>query len=142
MSATDAAIGADQCQQRSAEGVSIIATPLAGEKLTKKSLKLVKKSAGQKQFRRGIKECVKALRKGEKGIMIIAGNITPIDVISHMAILCEENDIPYIYVPTKEDLGTAGGSKRPTSCILAKSHEEYDELYKEVEEKVKAAHSN
>lgn len=37
--------------------------------------------------------------------MVLAGNITPIDVITHIPILCEEKDIPYIYVPAKEHLG-------------------------------------
>lgn len=35
-------------------------------------------------------------------LCIIAGNISPIDVITHVPILCEESNIPYIYVPTKE----------------------------------------
>jgi ribosomal protein L7Ae-like RNA K-turn-binding protein len=35
-------------------------------------------------------------------LCVIAGNISPIDVITHLPILCEESDIPYIYVPTKE----------------------------------------
>lgn len=33
---------------------------------------------------------------------VIAGNISPIDVITHVPILCEESNIPYIYVPSKE----------------------------------------
>jgi H/ACA ribonucleoprotein complex subunit 2 len=51
-------------------------------------------------------------------LMVLAGNITPIDVITHLPVLCEDKDIPYIYVPYKEDLGEAGGTKRPTSVIL------------------------
>ena len=35
-------------------------------------------------------------------ICVIAGNISPIDVITHVPILCEEADIPYVYVPSKE----------------------------------------
>lgn len=35
-------------------------------------------------------------------LCVIAGNISPIDVITHLPILCEESGIPYIYVPTKE----------------------------------------
>ena len=91
----------------------------------------------QKSFRRGIKECVKAMRKGEKGMLVIAGNITPIDVISHLAVLAEENDIAYVYVESKEALGEAGGSKRPTSCILVREGDEFKELYTEVVDKVK-----
>lgn len=35
-------------------------------------------------------------------LCVIAGNISPIDVITHVPILCEEADIPYVYVPSKE----------------------------------------
>jgi hypothetical protein len=61
---------------------------------------------------------VKALRKDLKGFCVIAGNISPIDVISHLPILCEDAGVPYIYVPSKEDLGAASCTKRPTSCML------------------------
>lgn len=46
---------------------SIIAKPLADEKLCKKVLKLCKKASKRKQIRRGVKEVVKALRKKQKG---------------------------------------------------------------------------
>mmetsp|Transcript_9721 Transcript_9721/g.16896 ORF Transcript_9721/g.16896 Transcript_9721/m.16896 type:complete len:148 (-) Transcript_9721:236-679(-) len=121
--------------------ISVIANPLAGKKLTKRLLKLVKKSAKKKVVRRGVKEVVKAIRKKEKGLCIIAGDISPIDVITHLPVLCEESDIPYIYVPSKEDLGTAGATKRPTSCILipsTKVDEEIKESYDECITEVKA----
>ena len=35
-------------------------------------------------------------------LCVIAGNISPIDVITHVPILCEEADIRYLYVPSKE----------------------------------------
>ncbi|KAF9302323.1 hypothetical protein BGZ74_005526, partial [Mortierella antarctica] len=72
--------------------VSPIAAPLAQDKLTKKLLKTVKKAAKAKHVKRGVKEVVKGLRKGEKGLVLIAGDISPIDVITHVPVLCEEND--------------------------------------------------
>ena len=45
------------------------------------------------------------LKKGDKGLCLIAGDIYPIDVISHLPVLCEEKDTAYIYVPSKHDLG-------------------------------------
>ncbi|GBG59443.1 hypothetical protein CBR_g38468 [Chara braunii] len=129
------------------QSISPIAKPLAGKKLTKKALKLVKRASKSKQLKRGVKEVVKALRKGAKGVCIVAGNISPIDVISHLPVLCEESDIPYVFVPSKEDLGAAGQSKRPTCCVLvmpsggkaevseedaAKLQSEYKELVEEV----------
>jgi len=47
--------------------VSVIAKPLADEKLCKKALKLAKKAAKKKQIKRGVKEVVKAIRKNAKG---------------------------------------------------------------------------
>ena len=47
--------------------VSIIAKPLADEKLCKRVLKLCKKATKRKAIRRGVKEVVKALRKKAKG---------------------------------------------------------------------------
>mmetsp|Transcript_33622 Transcript_33622/g.72682 ORF Transcript_33622/g.72682 Transcript_33622/m.72682 type:complete len:143 (-) Transcript_33622:182-610(-) len=98
--------------------LSPIATPMADDKLSKKILKAVKKAAKVKALKRGVKEVVKAVRKGSKGVCIIAGDVSPIDVLSHVPVLCEDNEVPYVFVPSKEELGAAGLTKRPTSCIL------------------------
>eukprot|EP01018_Ginkgo_biloba_P011591 Gb_26398 [translate_table: standard] len=135
--------------KRRVVAVSPIARPLAGKKLTKRTLKLVRRASEAKYLKRGVKEVVKAIRRGKKGLCVIAGNISPIDVITHVPILCEEADIPYIYVPSKEDLAGAGATKRPTCCVLVltsptkgniseedqkKLKEEYSEVVKEVQE--------
>ncbi|PRT55132.1 H/ACA ribonucleoprotein complex subunit 2 [Wickerhamiella sorbophila] len=121
--------------------------PLASKKLNKKVLKTIKKASKAKIAKRGVKEVVKSLRKGDKGLVIIAGDIWPADVISHIPVLCEDNKVPYVFVPSKEDLGHAGSTKRPTSCVMVtpggaqiKDKEKledfqksYDEIVKEVE---------
>ncbi|CAK7323170.1 unnamed protein product [Dovyalis caffra] len=114
-----------------------IAKPLAGKKLCKKTLKLVRRAAEHKCLKRGVKEVVKSIRRGHKGICVIAGNISPIDVITHVPILCEEADIPYIYVPSKEDLANAGATKRPTCCVLVLTKPPKGDLAEEEKEKLK-----
>ena len=125
---------------RNDEGVSVIAEPLAGEKLLKKTLKLVKKASKDKKVRRGVREVQKAIRKKQKGICVLAGDISPIDVISHLPGLCEEKEIPYVFVPSKADLGAAGSTKRPTSCVMIVPGEGWEEAeaYEELKEKVKS----
>ena len=63
---------------------------------------------------------MKALRKGAavNAICIIAGDISPIDVITHVPILCEDHDVPYVFVPSKHYLGEAATTKSPTSCVM------------------------
>ncbi|KAF2298888.1 hypothetical protein GH714_028658 [Hevea brasiliensis] len=118
--------------------LSPIAKPLAGKKLCKRTLKLVRGAAEHKCLKRGVKEVVKSIRRGHKGLCVIAGNISPLDVITHVPILCEEADIPYIYVPSKEDLANAGATKRPTCCVLVLTKPPKGELDQEEQEKLKA----
>lgn len=57
----------DKAELESRLFVSPIAEPLAGDKLQKKLLKLIKKSMKNKTVRRGVKETVKAIKKDGKG---------------------------------------------------------------------------
>jgi H/ACA ribonucleoprotein complex subunit 2 len=123
------------------KAVNAIAHPLASKKTTKKLYKLVKKAASAKHVRRGVKEVVKGLRKGEKGLAVMAGDIYPMDTISHLPLLLEENDVPYIFVPSKHDLGASASTKRPTSCVLVRTPNKnfeaqdiYDALLEEAKE--------
>jgi H/ACA ribonucleoprotein complex subunit 2 len=83
-------------------------------------------------------------------LLVLAADITPIDIISHLPVLSEEAQIPYIFIPSKEELGHASSTKRPTSCVMicpdsrrgnkskvdddekGEYKELYDECYKEV----------
>jgi len=116
---------------------SPIAQPLADSGLSEKALRLVRKGAKAKKLRRGVKEVTKALRKGEKGVCIIAGDISPIDVISHIPLLCEESAMPYVFVPSKSALGVAAATKRPTSCVVVLNTPDMD--YAKLYEKTKKA---
>ena len=106
-----------------------------------------------KQVRRGVKEVVKQLKTTKEGLCVIAGDISPIDVITHVPMLCEEAGVQYVYVHSKEQLGAAGMTKRPTSVMLVlpkavkgstkmgkDDEKEFEEMYKSVYSKVKGMH--
>ena len=70
--------GADE-EARPAGEVSVIAVPLAAKKLAKKLHKVSKRAAASKILKRGVKEVVKALRKGDgfKGCVGLARRAVP-----------------------------------------------------------------
>ncbi|KAL5022518.1 hypothetical protein ScPMuIL_001673 [Solemya velum] len=109
--------------------LSVISKPLATRKLTKRLYKVIKKANKDKNLRKGVREVQKFIRKGEKGIVVLAGDVSPIDVISHMPVVCEEAQIPYCYTPSKDDLGAVCGSKRPTCMVMIKSNDSYQDQY-------------
>lgn len=84
-------------------------------------------AAKHKTLKRGVKEVVKSLRKSPAsgpgntsfpGVVILAGDISPMDVISHIPVLCEDVNVPYIFVTSRAELGAAGSTKRPTSVVM------------------------
>lgn len=115
----DASDDEDGQAAETSANISAIAQPLAQPKMSKKLFKLTKKASKSRgHVKRGVKEVVKALRKGEKGLVVLAGDISPIDILSHIPVLCEDTSNPYIFVDSKEALGAASATKRPTSCVM------------------------
>ncbi|CAD8089947.1 unnamed protein product [Paramecium sonneborni] len=122
--------------------VSPIANPIANSKLQKGLLRFIARQITIKHIKRGVKEVGKALRKKTPGIVIFAADISPVDVLSHLPIQCEELGIPYIYVRSRLELGAAAQTKKPTSVVLiqvptkddVKGLEKYHELFEKVKE--------
>ncbi|EHB12418.1 H/ACA ribonucleoprotein complex subunit 2 [Heterocephalus glaber] len=112
--------------------------PLAPRRLTRKLYKCIKKAVKQKQIQRRVKEVQKFVNKGEKGIMVLAGDTLPVEVYCHLPAMCEDRSLPCVYIPSKTDLGAAAGFKRPTCVIMVKAHEKYQEAYDECLQEVQA----
>ncbi|EPY31886.1 H/ACA ribonucleoprotein complex subunit 2 [Strigomonas culicis] len=120
-----------------------ISWPITSDKpkMTKKVYSLVKKAVTankKKGIVKGIKDVTKAIRKGQKGILILGADASPFDVISHFPVCAEEAKIPYVWVPSRQDLGTATQCKRATSVVLLKPTAElqasYDKINQAIEE--------
>lgn len=123
---------------------SPIAHPMAPRKLTKKLLKLIRKSHKTKGcLRSGLRDVQTRIRKGETGICIFAADVTPIDVMCHLPAVCESKGIPYCYVPMRKDISEAMSVRRPTLMALVvkqKSPEAFpdQELYEECSQAIAA----
>src|SRR5262245_25723063 len=53
-------------------------------------------------------------------VLVADIRVNPIDIISHLPVMSEEAwaRVPYIFVTSKEELGHASSTKRPTSCVM------------------------
>ncbi len=71
---------------------------------------------------------------------MICGDISPIEVVAHLPVFCEDNDLPYIYIPSREGLGQACKTNRPTSCALLvpKPGSKYAEKFAQIAKKVRS----
>jgi len=137
--AADTTIPGEMSYEDKLDYVAVIAKPMASKKLAKRVYKVIKKGMKHKTFvRNGLKDVQSRIRKGERGIVVFAGDVTPVDVMCHLPAVCEEKDIPYVYTPSRQDLGTAMGVKRGSLMVMIREHEDYKDLYDELETEIKA----
>ncbi|MEW6528835.1 MAG: 50S ribosomal protein L7Ae [Candidatus Micrarchaeota archaeon] len=69
------------------------------------------------KFKKGVNEVTKSIEKKTAQLVIIAEDVQPEEVVMHLPILCEEKDIPYAFVTSKKELGSAIGLIVPTSSV-------------------------
>lgn len=95
------------------------AKPLADSSLTKKLFQFLEKANQNKLLKRGANEACKALNRDHAELIILAADATPIEIILHLPLLCEDKSVPYIFVPSMAELGQAcGTSRNVVACAI------------------------
>ncbi|OPX57714.1 MAG: 50S ribosomal protein L7Ae [Methanobacterium sp. PtaB.Bin024] len=85
---------------------------------------------------KGSNEVTKAVERGEAILVLLAEDVDPPEIIAHMPVLAEEKEIPYVYIPTKDELGEAAGLNVGTASACIIDAGEAEDLIKDVVEKV------
>ncbi len=67
----------------------------------------VAKQSGK--VRKGTNETTKAIERGISKLVVIAEDVEPPEVVAHLPILCDERNAPFIFVPSKQQLGMSLG---------------------------------
>jgi len=95
------------------------AFPLADADLTIALLDLTQQATNYKQTKKGANESTKSLNRGISELIIMAADAEPIEIILHLPLLCEDKNVPYVFVPSKIALGRACGVSRPViACSI------------------------
>ncbi|KAF9053053.1 50S ribosomal protein L30e-like protein [Panaeolus papilionaceus] len=83
------------------------AWPLADAQLTNQILELVQQAGQYKQLKKGANEATKTLNRGIAEFIILTADTEPLEILLHLPLLCEEKNVPYIFLPSKAALGRA-----------------------------------
>jgi U4/U6 small nuclear ribonucleoprotein SNU13 len=99
------------------------AYPLADAKLTVSILDLVQQATNYKQIKKGANEATKTLNRGISEFIVMAADTEPLEILLHLPLLCEDKNVPYVFVPSKVALGRACGVSRPVIAASITSNE-------------------
>jgi len=70
--------------------------------------------------RKGTNEATKAIERAQAKLVVIAEDVDPPEVVAHLPLLCDERKIPYVFVSSKDKIGSAVGIDVPAAaaCVL------------------------
>lgn len=80
-------------------------------------LSLLQRARENGKIKKGVNETTKSVERGMAKLVIIGEDVDPPEIVMHLPPLCEQKNIPYVYVKKQEDLGSACGIN--VSCSSA-----------------------
>jgi len=102
------------------------AWPLSEAPLNNQILELVNQATQYKQLKKGANEATKTLNRGIAELIILTADTEPIEILLHLPLLCEEKNVPYVFIESKAALGRACNVSRPViaASVTTSEHRE------------------
>ena len=57
------------------------------------------------QSLQGANEATKTLNRGQAEFVVLAADSEPLEILLHIPLLCEDKNVPYVFVRSKQALG-------------------------------------
>jgi len=109
-----------------------------GKDLANKVYEAVAIAKATGKLRMGVNEVTKTIERGVAKLVVMAEDVDPEEVLMHLPVLCDEKQVPFAYVPSKIELGKAGGINVPTSSIVIADAGDSKKLVAEISESTKS----
>lgn len=105
--------------------------------LAEKVYEAVERARETGKLRRGTNEVTKLVERKQAKLVIIAEDVDPPEVVAHLPPLCDEKEVPYVYVPSKQELGGVAGIEVGAASIAIVEPGEAADLVNEIVERVR-----
>lgn len=86
--------------------------------------------------RKGTNEVTKYVERGEAVLTVLSEDVNPPEILAHLPMLCEEKDVSYSYVPSKEELGAAAGIDAPSASVAIVDPGDGEQMVEDLKEEL------
>lgn len=107
------------------------------KELADKAYEAIEGARDTGKLRKGTNEATKAIERKQAALVVIAEDVEPAEIVAHLPMLCDEKGVPYVYVPSKRELGAAAGIDVPAAAIAIAEAGGASSIVKEIVDKVK-----
>lgn len=93
---------------------------MASKDIVNKVLQAIEIARNTGKIKKGTNEVTKAVERSQAKLVVIAEDVNPKEIVMHLPILCNEKKCPYVFVPSKEELGRSAGInvQAASVCII------------------------
>jgi large subunit ribosomal protein L7Ae len=88
------------------------------------------------RVKKGTNEVTKAVERGEAELVVIAEDVQPEEIVLHLPALCDEKDVPFVYVSEQDGIGRAVGLDVGSAAAAVTDAGNADEQVEDIVEKV------
>ncbi|RLG16382.1 50S ribosomal protein L7ae [Nanoarchaeota archaeon] len=109
------------------------------KEFVEKVYELVELARGSGKIKKGTNETTKAVERGIAKLVVIAEDVNPPEIVMHLPPLCKEKGIPFVKVPSKQDLGSAAGLEVAAASVAIVDAGEGKNLLMEIKKEIEKA---
>ena len=88
------------------------------------------------KVKKGANEATKAIERNIAQLVLIGSDVEPEEIVMHLPPLCEEKQIPFVYITKQNDIGSANGLEVGSAAAAivkpGKAKDLVDEIAKQI----------
>ncbi|HNQ34326.1 MAG: 50S ribosomal protein L7Ae [Euryarchaeota archaeon ADurb.Bin009] len=88
------------------------------------------------KVKKGANEATKAIERNIAQLVLIGSDVEPEEIVMHLPPLCEEKQIPFVYITKQNDIGSASGLEVGSAAAAivkpGKAKDLVDEIAKQI----------
>jgi large subunit ribosomal protein L7Ae len=108
------------------------------EEIQNKALEALEIAKDTGKIKKGSNEATKAIERSIATLVLIGADVEPEEIVMHLAPLCDEKKIPYVFINKQNDIGASSGLDVGSTAAAivkpGKAKDLVDEIIKQVNE--------
>ncbi|WP_292491261.1 50S ribosomal protein L7Ae [Methanoculleus sp. 10] len=106
------------------------------EEIQNKALEALEIARDTGKVKKGANEATKAIERNIAQLVLIGSDVEPEEIVMHLPPLCEEKQIPFVYITKQNDIGSASGLEVGSAAAAivkpGKAKDLVDEIAKQI----------
>ncbi|NLA38471.1 MAG: 50S ribosomal protein L7ae [Methanomicrobiales archaeon] len=108
------------------------------EEIQNKALEALEVARDTGKVKKGSNEATKAVERSTAQLVLIGSDVEPEEIVMHLPPLCDEKQIPFIYITKQNDIGSASGLEVGSAAAAIVKPGKAKDLVEEIAKQISA----